>query len=157
MPKEHAMLSSLIALHVLAAVFWVGGMAFAYVVLRPAAGPLDPPARLPLWRRVFARFLPWVGVAIVVLIASGYGMLFMMFGSFRAAPVYVHIMQGTGILMMLLYLHLLFAPWKRFQAALDAGALPDAARWLNQIRLIVAVNLVLGIITIAVGAGGRLW
>jgi uncharacterized membrane protein len=48
----------LLAIHLLAAVFWVGGMAFAYTVLRPAAGPLDPAVRLPLWRRVFARFLP---------------------------------------------------------------------------------------------------
>jgi len=49
----------LLAIHLLAAVYWVGGMAFAYTVLRPAAGALDPPARLPLWRRVFTRFLPW--------------------------------------------------------------------------------------------------
>jgi uncharacterized membrane protein len=151
------MLSTLIALHVLAAVFWVGSMAFAYFVLRPAAGPLDPPVRLPLWRRVFGRFLPWVGLAIVVLLATGYGMLFLMFGGFAAAPVYVHLMQGLGIVMMLLYLHLVFAPWKRFQVALDAAALPDAAKSLNQIRVIVAINLALGVITIAVGTGGRLW
>ncbi len=150
------MLATLIAIHVLAAVFWVGGMAFAYFVLRPAAGPLDPPVRLALWRRVFARFLPWVGVSIVALLATGYGMLFAMFGGFRAAPLHVHVMHGTGILMMLLYLHLLFAPWKRLQAALDAGAPPQAAAALNQIRQIVAINLGLGVITIVVGAGGRL-
>jgi uncharacterized membrane protein len=155
--KEHAMLSTLIALHVLAAVFWVGGMAFAYFVLRPAAGPLDPSVRLPLWRRVFGRFLAWVGASIAVLLATGYAMLFMMFGGFRAAPIYVHVMQGTGIVMMLLYLHLVFAPWKRFQTALDAGTLPEAAKYLNQIRVIVAANLALGVVTIAVGAGGRLW
>ena len=151
------MLSALIALHVLAAVFWVGGMAFAYFVLRPAAGALDPPVRLPLWRRVFGRFLPWVGVSIAVLLASGYAMLFMMFGGFRTAPIYVHVMHGIGIVMMLLYLHLVFAPWKRFQAALDSGVLPEAAKSLNQIRIIVATNLALGVITIVVGAGGRLW
>ena len=151
------MLPILIALHVLAAVFWVGGMAFAYFVLRPAAGALDPPVRLPLWRRVFARFLPAVGIDIVLLLATGYGMIFMMFGGFRAAPVYVHVMQGVGIAMMLLYLHLIFAPWKKFQAALDAGVLPEAAKSLNQIRVLVAVNLALGVIVIAVATGGRLW
>jgi uncharacterized membrane protein len=151
------MLSTLIALHVLSAVFWVGGMAFAYFMLRPAAGPLEPSVRLPLWRRVFQRFLPSVAIDIVLLLVTGYVMMFMMFGGFRTAPVYVHIMQGTGIAMMLLYLHLVFAPWKRFQAALDAGTLPEAARHLNQIRVIVAINLALGIITIAVATGGRLW
>src|SRR5262249_35529462 len=125
--------------------------------LRPAAGALDPPVRLPLWRRVFTRFLPAVGVAIVLLLATGYGMLFMMFGGFRTAPVYVHIMQGIGIVMMLLYLDLVFAPWRRFQAALDAGVLPEAAKSLNQIRVLVAINLTLGVIVIAVATGGRLW
>lgn len=146
-----------IALHVLAAVFWVGGMAFAYMVLRPSAGALEPPVRLPLWRRVFERFLPWVGLSIIVLLVSGYAMIFIVFGGFAGAPLYVHVMQGLGIIMMLLYLHLYFAPWPRFRAAVDHGALPEAAKQLNQIRMIVAINLTIGIITIAVGASGRYW
>ena len=36
-----ATIGALLALHVLAAMFWVGGMAFAYTILRPAAGPLE--------------------------------------------------------------------------------------------------------------------
>jgi uncharacterized membrane protein len=75
----------LLAIHLLAAVFWVGGMAFAYWVLRPAAGALEPPARLPLWRRVFASFLPWVAVSIVALLASGFAMVSVMFDGFAAA------------------------------------------------------------------------
>jgi uncharacterized membrane protein len=151
------MLASLLALHLLAAAFWVGGMAFAYFVLRPAAGPLDPPARLPLWRRVFATFLPWVGLSIVVLLGSGYAMLSMYFGGFRAAPLYVNTMQGLGIVMMLLFLHLFFAPWRRFRAAVDQGVLPEAANYLNQIRVIVAINLALGVAVLIVGGTGRYW
>ena len=151
------MLASLLALHLLAAAFWVGGMAFAYFVLRPAAGPLDPPSRLPLWRRVFAKFLPWVGVSVVVLLISGYAMLLMHFGGFRAAPLYINIMQGLGIVMMLLFLHLSFAPWPRFRAAVDQGVLPDAAKYLNQIRMIVAINLPLGVAAVIVGGTGRYW
>ena len=49
-----------VSLHILAAIVWIGGMFFAVLVLRPAAGPLEPPDRLALWRRVFARFFPWV-------------------------------------------------------------------------------------------------
>ena len=151
------MLVVLLALHLLAAIFWVGGMAFAYFVLRPAAGPLDPPVRLPLWRRVFDIFLPWVGLAIVVLVGSGYAMLAKYFGGFAGAPLYINVMQGLGWLMVLLYLHLFFAPWKRFRAALDSGALPEAAKALNQIRQIVAINLALGIIVVIVGGTGRYW
>jgi uncharacterized membrane protein len=151
------MLITLLALHLLAALFWVGGMAFAYWVLRPAAGALDPPVRLPLWRRVFEKFLPWVGLAIVVLLGSGYAMLGKYFGGFAAAPLYINVMQGLGILMVLLYLHLFFAPWRRFRRALDQGALPEAGKALNQIRQIVAINLALGIIVVIVGGTGRYW
>ena len=151
------MLTLLLALHLLAAVFWVGGMAFAYWVLRPAAGALDPTLRLPLWRRVFAIFLPAVGVAIVVLLGSGYAMLLRYFGGFAAAPAYVNIMQGLGLVMVLLFLHLMFAPWRRFRLALDHGALAEAALKLNQIRTIVAINLLLGIATLIIGGSGRSW
>jgi uncharacterized membrane protein len=151
------MLIFLLALHLLAAILWVGGMAFAYWVLRPAAGPLEPLVRLPLWRRVFGLFLPLVGAAIVVLLATGYTMLALYFGGFAGAPLYINIMQGLGILMVLLYLHLFFAPWKRFRTAVDSGALPDAGKALHQIRQIVAINLALGIIVVIVGGTGRYW
>jgi uncharacterized membrane protein len=151
------MIPLLIGLHLLAALFWVGGMAFAYTILRPATGPLDPPARLGLWRRVFARFLPWVGVAIIVLLASGYGMVSAVFGGFRGLPMYVNAMQGIGIVMMLLYLHIMFAPWKRFRTAVDGGAFPEAAKNLNQIRILVGINLILGVITVLIGATGKYW
>lgn len=151
------MLIFLLALHLLAAIFWVGGMAFAYCVLRPAVGPVDPTARLPLWRRVFGIFLPWVGVSIVVLLGTGYAMLSLYFGGFARVPAYLNAMQALGILMILLFLHLVAAPWRRFRAAVDQGALPDAGKYLHQIRTIVAINLVLGIATVIVGGTGRYW
>jgi uncharacterized membrane protein len=150
-------MAMLVALHALAAVAWVGGMFFAYVCLRPAAGPLEPRLRLALWQRVFSRFFPWVWASIAVLLASGYAMLFLYFGGFKGAGAHIHVMQATGILMMLLFLHLFFAPWRRFSRALEAGQFDSAAQSLNQMRRIVAINLVLGLITIAAGASGRFW
>jgi len=96
-------------------------------------------------------------VSIVALLATGFAMIFLMFGGFATAPAYVHVMMTIGIVMMLLYLHLLFAPWRRFRAALDSGALPEAAKRLNQIRVIVAINLTLGVVTLVVGGSGRYW
>jgi uncharacterized membrane protein len=156
-PCYRRAMTLLLALHVLAAVAWVGGMFFAYMVLRPSAGPLEPAQRLPLWRRVFGRFFPWVWASVAVLLVSGYAMVLLFLGGFRGVGLHVHIMQGTGILMMLLFFHLYFAPWKRFQGALDRGSLPDAAKSLDQIRMIVATNLALGLITVVVGATGRWW
>jgi uncharacterized membrane protein len=147
----------LVALHVLAAVVWVGGLFFAYMVLRPSAGALEPAERFALWHRVLGRFFPWVWACIVLLLISGYGTLFHSFGGFAGAPLHINIMQGIGIVMMLLFLHLFFAPWRRFSHAVRSKAFPEAAKELGQIRRIVAINLALGLATVAVGASGRFW
>jgi len=146
-----------LALHIVAAVIWVGGMFFAYMALRPSAGPLEPALRLPLWHRVFSRFFPWVWASIITLLASGYGMVFLGFGGFRGVGPHVHVMQTTGIIMVLLFLHLFFAPWRRFRRAIAAADLLAAGEYLEQIRILVAPNLILGLVTIIVGASGRYW
>ena len=144
-------------LHSLSAVVWVGGMFFALLALRPATAPLEPGPRLELWARVLDRFFRWVIAAIVLLLASGYLMVFAVFGGFAAVGPHVHLMQGLGIVMMLAFFHLYFAPWRRFRSALARQDFPAAAAQLNQIRLIVTVNLVLGLLTVAVGSSGRYW
>lgn len=144
-------------LHILAAVIWVGGMFFAHQMLRPAAAALDPPQRLPLWQRVFARFFPVVWACIAALLVSGYGMVIWGFGGFGNIGIHIHLMQGIGIVMMLAFAHLYFAPWQRFRRAVDAKDFPGAAAQLNQIRRIVGFNLVLGLIVVVVGATGRYW
>ena len=140
-------------LHEWSVIAWVGGMFFALIVLRPASGPLDPPARLALWRRVFGGFFPWVFAAIVLLLVSGFTLFL---GGYAVGP-HVHAMMGIGILMMLIFGHLYFAPWKRFRVALDAGDNAAAAAQLNQIRILVTINLILGLTTAAIGASGRFW
>jgi uncharacterized membrane protein len=144
-------------LHSVSAVVWVGGMFFALLVLRPATGPLEPGLRLELWSRVLERFFRWVFVAIALLLASGYGMIFGVYGGFRGVGLHVNLMQGIGIFMMLLFFHLYFAPWRRFRAALARADYPAAAGQLNQIRWIVALNLILGLVTVAAGSSGRYW
>jgi uncharacterized membrane protein len=143
--------------HVWAAVVWVGGMFFALLALRPATAQLEPGPRLELWERVLGRFFAWVFAAIVLLLASGYGLVFGVFGGFAGAGLHIHIMQATGIIMMLAFLHVYFAPWRRFRAAVARRDLPQAARQLNQIRWIVVANLILGLFTVAVGSSGRYW
>ena len=147
----------LVTIHLLSAVVWVGGMFFALIVLRPAAGPMDPAARLALWRRVFARFFPAVGVAVLALLATGHAMILIELGGFAAIGMSVHLMEGTGVLMSILFLVLLVGPYRAFLKALDAGTLPAAGRAIERIRWIIAVNLALGVATLAIAATGRYW
>ena len=152
-----AIATTALIVHILSAVVWVGGMFFALIVLRPATAALEPGARLGLWLRVFERFFAWVFAAIVLLLASGYAMIFGVYSGFRGIGLHVHIMQALGIVMMLLFFHLYFAPWRRYRAALTRRDQAAAAGQLAQIRAIVTINLLLGLVTVAVGSSGRYW
>jgi uncharacterized membrane protein len=150
-------ITTTLALHMLAAVVWVGGMFAAYMCLRPAAGALEPPQRLKLWRGFFRTFFPWVWASAVLLVVTGYWMLVTHFGGFAGAPPYVNIMQALGWLMILLFALLFHGPWLKFKRAVDAEEWAAAAGHLNHIRIIIAINLPLGLIVAIVGGSGRYW
>lgn len=143
-------------LHILAAVIWVGGMFFAHVVLRPvAAGQLEPPVRLTLWVGVFKRFFPLVFAAIATLLVTGYWMVLSFFGGFDAVGLHVHIMIWTGYVMMLIFFHVFFAPFKRLKRAVAAEDWATGGKNLAQIRSLVGINLLIGLAIIAIASGGR--
>ena len=147
-----------LAIHIVSAVIWVGGMFFAYSVLRPSMGILEhAPDRLRLWRGVFARFFRYVLIEIVLLLGSGYWMIFLEYGGFANVGIHIHIMNLTGLVMMGLFGHLYFAEWPKFRRAVDAEDFPTAGERLNPIRMIVAINLGLGWITVIIATTGRYW
>jgi uncharacterized membrane protein len=131
-------------------------MFFAHQVLRPVAvQQFEPPQRLKLWTQAFRRFFPWVWVCIVLLPLSGYWMVYRLFGGMSNVGLHIHIMQALSWLMILLFLHLYFAPFRRLKDAVITEQWPEAGKQLNQIRLIVGINLSLGLTVIAIAAGGR--
>ena len=143
-------------LHILAAVIWVGGMFFAHVVLRPiAAGQLEPPVRLTLWVGVFKRFFPLVFMAIATLLVTGYWMILSFYGGFDAVGLHVHIMIWTGYVMMLIFFHVFFAPFKRLKRAVASEDWAAGGKSLAQIRSLVGVNLLIGLAIIDIASGGR--
>jgi uncharacterized membrane protein len=148
----------LITLHVLAVVVWVGGMFFAYMALRPAAvETLEPPLRLSLWVATFKRFFPWVWLAVILLPVSGYAMLFATerFAGLANAALYIHIMNGLGIVMILIFLHVFFAPFRRLKLAVAAENWPEGGKRLGQIRMLIGLNLILGLLVVVIASGGR--
>lgn len=150
------MIGIAVLLHVLAVVLWVGGMFFAYVVLRPvAASQLEPPVRLTLWAGVFGRFFPWVWLSIAVILATGFWLIFGAYGGMGEVRGHVHTMLLLGIIMMLIFMHVFFAPYGRLKRAVAAQDWPAGGKALGQIRMLVGINTLIGLATIAVASGGR--
>ena len=144
-----------LTLHLLAATIWVGGLFFALVCLRPAAAGLDPAHRLKLWADALGAFFRWVWIAAVLLLATGLWMMFSVLGGMEGAGMHVHLMLGIGLLMMLMVGHIWFAPLKRLRGAVAGSHWADAGKALNQIRVLIAVNLALGLAVLAIASGGR--
>lgn len=149
-------MSIALVFHIIAVVIWVGGMFFAYMALRPAAASvLEPSQRLTLWVNVFSRFFPWVWLSIISILASGYWMLLGPFGGFANAPLFVHIMNAFGLIMMLIFLHVFFAPYRRLRENVAGMRWPDAGKALGQIRILIGLNLSIGVITVCIAAAGK--
>jgi len=144
-------------IHLLAALIWVGGMFFAYVVLRPAAVEvLEPPQRLRLWDAVFRRFFHWVWGAVGVLLVSGFYMIYL-YGGFFSAPRHVHVMLALGLAMMAIYGYVFFACYAPFKLHVAKQQWKDAGGMLGKIRKLIAVNLALGMLTVCVAVIGTAW
>lgn len=138
----------LVFLHLAAAIFWMGGMAFVVLALRPAVhAQLQPPQRQPLMVQVLRRFFVVVVTSIAVLLATGVPLLLQVAG--EQAPRGWHVMAALGVLMMLVFGHIFFAPFKRLQRAVAAQDWPEGGKRLNQIALLVKINLGLGWLAIA--------
>ena len=143
----------LYSLHVLAAVIWVGGMFFAWMVLRPAAvSELQPPERLRLWAEVFRRFFHWVWATLVLLPVSGIGLWHLRFDSLFAAPRYVHVMAGLFLVMLALFLRIQLLQLPALKRAIAAQNWPEGSAVLGRIRRLVGINLSLGLVVIALAS-----
>lgn len=135
-------------LHVLAAIAWLGGIAFMLFALRPAAAELlAPPMRLPLIARTLQRFFVLVWLTIAVLLVTGLGML--MGVGMKNAPAGWHAMLGIGLLMFALFGHLYFGPFRRLKQAVTLADWAEGGRRAGQIATLAGVNLVLGVLAIA--------
>jgi uncharacterized membrane protein len=147
-------LRGLLLLHLLGAMAWMGGMAFVAFCLRPAAAEtLDPPQRLPLWVATLARFLRLVAGAVVVLLISGLALLGQV--GLRAAPAGWLVMTALGGIMAAVFAYVYLALFPRLRTHCRAAAWPAAAAVLNLIRRLVALNLVLGVVTVAAAVAAR--
>jgi uncharacterized membrane protein len=143
----------LLWIHLLAAAFWVGGMALMQLAVRPSVATLEPPDRLRFMAATLGRFLDGVAVAIAALLVSGFALV-LRAGGFGSVHWGVHAMAALGLLMMGLYGHLRFAPFAQLRRAVAASDWSTAATRLPLIRRLVNLNLGLGITVFAAAALG---
>lgn len=78
-------------------------------------------------------------------------------GGIRNVGLHVHIMLGLGSLMMLLFMHAYFGPFRCLQNAVIESDWETGGVKLNQIRLLIKANLILGLLLIIIATAGRYW
>ena len=96
-----------------------------------------------------------VFAAIATLLVTGYWMVLSFYQGFDAVGMHVHIMIWTGYVMMLIFFHVFFAPFKRLKRAVAAEEWAAGGKALVQIRKLVGINLLIGLAVIAIASGGR--
>jgi uncharacterized membrane protein len=134
------------ALHLLCAVLWVGGLFFAFVVLRPSLAAIDAPQRMLLQTRVHRKFFMVIWLAMPLILATGFAMLGML-GGMASVAWPVHAMLALGVLMSAIFLATVFGPYRKFRRTTDRTRMASSQ---NSIRILVGVNLLLGLITVII-------
>ncbi len=150
------MYSTLVILHILAAVSWVGGMIFLSLVLAPVVRSRKAvPEFMALFRSAALRFRPIVWVAMAILVMTGPMLL-----SFRGVAVASPsswpgiVMVKLTLVALLLFLTLLHDLVLGPQVS-RVSAIPESqrtageqvvfktARWLPRLSLLIALAVVI--------------
>lgn len=148
--------ATLKTIHLLSIIVWIGGMVFAHFFLRPAAATLAAPERLRLMQDVLGRFFNAVLVAAALALGTGVWMIgriakqTVQAGIKFTMPIEWMVMSVLGLVMVLIFLHIRFALYKRLSSAVTAAAWPAGGAALASIRTWVTVNLVIGVVIVVV-------
>ncbi len=135
-------------IHLLAVLAWVGGMFFAYTMLRPAAAEaLQPAGRMRLWNAVLHRFFNWMWAAIGLILITGFYLIYK-YGGIAHVAAHVHSMLVLGLLMMVIYCYAFFGCYVPFSLHVAKKRWEEAeAQWVR-IRRLIVLNLALGLLII---------
>jgi uncharacterized membrane protein len=134
-----------LALHILCAVVWIGGLFFALFVLRPVLTSLSSEQRLQLHAEIYRRFFRMVWHAMPLSLLTGYAMLLGLYGGFSDVDWGVDVMHLFGLIMAAIFMAIVFGPYARFCTdPTPAGA--------DAIRKLALANLLLGLVTVVIAS-----
>ena len=143
-----------VTVHLLGVIIWVGGMFFAHMVLRGAVNEtLEPEQRLPLMLKVFDGFFPWVWLSVILILASGYWMLFFVYET--ETTHWLGFMSVAGTLMAAIFVFIYAIPYHQFSNAIKSQDLAKAVASVTLIRQLILTNLVLGLLVTLTTLLGR--
>src|SRR5918996_2427219 len=92
-----------LAIHIVSAILWIGGLSMALVILKPGVLAVDRQTRLAIWHRGFMVVLPWSWVCIGALVLSGFALVFVGFGEFATLPAHIRWMMALGFIAVGIY------------------------------------------------------
>ena len=138
--------------HVLSAFVWVGGMIAVRGAVHPALQHIDDPkvrlARtLEITQRLFNLVMPFIALLLITgtLMAVGMG--------FKGTPLYgfIHLKEAIWTIMTLNYAWM-YIKRNRAQRLFVAGDLAGAKAALSPVpKVMLPINIVLGVVALAVG------
>lgn len=132
-------------IHLLSVVLWVGGMFFAYMVLRFAAAEvLQPAQQLQLWDKVLGRFFSWIWLFAFLILVTGLYLIYLR-GGVSHAPHFVQLMLLLGLSMMSVFGYLFFSPYVKFSLAVAAKDWSKAAAVMKVMQKLIVFNLLIGV------------
>jgi uncharacterized membrane protein len=108
---------------------------------------LEPIQRIALHTQIFRRFFLIVWHVMPLILLSGFAALFGLFGGPATAPWNISVMMLLGLIMSAIFLLIVFGPYARFRRTTDRTTIVAS---IDRIRKLIAVNLVLGIVTVVV-------
>ncbi len=143
-------------LHILAAVVWIGGMAFNLLVVRPSMSAVEPSQRIKLAVAILKRFILFVWASIGLLIVTGISMALPKFSlttAYGITLLFKIAIVGMMILIVI-FIRYFFLPKLEF---LIAQSSPDVSKTMGQIAALVKLNLVLGIFVLLLSEFLTFW
>ncbi len=77
---------------------------------------------------------PWVWISILLILASGFWMIFGVYGGMGGLALHVHLMFGMGLTMMLVFCYIYFVPYAALRKAVATEDWPAGGQALAGIR-----------------------
>jgi uncharacterized membrane protein len=143
-----------LTLHLLGVIVWVGGMFFAHMVLRSALNKaLESQERLQVMLKVFDGFFPWVWLSVILILASGYWMLFFFYETETTS--WLSFMSVTGTVMAAIFVFIYAIPYHQFSRAMKTHDMPQAVAAITLIRQLILTNLILGLLITGISLLGK--